>query len=761
MTRMNNKGDDCYFYYYSKCTKGDACPFRHCEAAMGNETVCSLWQKNRCFRNVCKFRHMEIEKNRKEIPCYWENQPSGCQKFNCAFHHEKPRLIDGQFVAPDEGPVLRKENEETTSQADQVLSASTNMSNTTNPQLRGVIKVETQESVPSPTHPPVVINPVDDEDDEEDQFSEEGEDVSGVSPKKLLTSNRDESLDFGIKSLEEIRLGKALRASLNRADLDCFSSEKRHINKTGIEKKTIHSHSQGAVESTGGMSLDDTISLDISRKRKITDRLGKEFDEGGVRLKRSLAKRLGGFVDSTENVKSLRPVHERLGITTNIVAPKSPNGEPKPTDEIRIKTLEEIRQEKAAKSQNQSKDVIVKVLTKKKSTTTESVNKPFGPSVKTFSEVLHEKKKCQETKLISPQSKASTENVEGPKNTRVIKLTAQPSEVRVKTLEEIRKEKAIRMQENPQDTTIQDLPTSAAVNIRSQKVQDCKVDCIEDSTVTTEKRAFVQDVTVKSFEEIMREKRLRKQQEHAASAVGPEQAAQKTILPTEQDISQQTSSSISLLQPQEKSPEKQNKENSIKNSLKKCKSSTSVALPVQVPEMEAYCENMQPKMLSSKAAELRVRPKLNVKPSVIKPAKHEKPGQKRKAAGSAVAEVKPLYTPASYDEPTCKQVQLSVPSSSLEVEARVPQVSSTEQCPTKPFFVPQSPVMRISTQTGPRRASLSSARSSAPAGNSSAVDDLEDLLDEFTDDRIEDEIELDPAKGEDDLLLELSKMIDS
>lgn len=37
-----------------------------------------------------------------------------------------------------------------------------------NPQLRGVIKAETQENVPSPTHPPVVINPADDEDEDED-----------------------------------------------------------------------------------------------------------------------------------------------------------------------------------------------------------------------------------------------------------------------------------------------------------------------------------------------------------------------------------------------------------------------------------------------------------------------------------------------------------------------------------------------------------------------------------------------------------------
>lgn len=89
---MSDRGDDCYFYYYSTCSKvsvwvthssehaccvpfgakhwlwflftstwqGDSCPFRHCEAARGNEIVCNLWQEGCCFRSVCKFRHMEI-----------------------------------------------------------------------------------------------------------------------------------------------------------------------------------------------------------------------------------------------------------------------------------------------------------------------------------------------------------------------------------------------------------------------------------------------------------------------------------------------------------------------------------------------------------------------------------------------------------------------------------------------------------------------------------------------------------------------------
>lgn len=88
-----------------------------------------------------------------------------------------------------------------------------------NPQLRSV-KTETQEPVPSPTHPPVVINPADDDEDEDgelnltlenmyfcnevnvfdshhgclsDQFSEEGEEgKGGPAPRKLPKSGAEQ-----------------------------------------------------------------------------------------------------------------------------------------------------------------------------------------------------------------------------------------------------------------------------------------------------------------------------------------------------------------------------------------------------------------------------------------------------------------------------------------------------------------------------------------------------------------------------------------
>ncbi|XP_040503694.1 zinc finger CCCH domain-containing protein 11A-like isoform X1 [Gallus gallus] len=86
----------------SFCVQGDSCPFRHCAAALGGERVCRLWMAGCCFSSNCKFRHMRIDKRRSEIPCYWENQPGGCQKAHCAFLHLKERGGNGLAVPPSQ-----------------------------------------------------------------------------------------------------------------------------------------------------------------------------------------------------------------------------------------------------------------------------------------------------------------------------------------------------------------------------------------------------------------------------------------------------------------------------------------------------------------------------------------------------------------------------------------------------------------------------------------------------------------------------------
>ncbi|XP_076665225.1 uncharacterized protein LOC143367369 isoform X2 [Andrena cerasifolii] len=96
----SHKNTDCYFFYYSTCKKGDNCPFRHEPSALGCETMCVYWVQDKCFDEHCNFRHMELKKNRKSIPCYWETQPGGCRKPHCPFMHKNARTITNDPINP-------------------------------------------------------------------------------------------------------------------------------------------------------------------------------------------------------------------------------------------------------------------------------------------------------------------------------------------------------------------------------------------------------------------------------------------------------------------------------------------------------------------------------------------------------------------------------------------------------------------------------------------------------------------------------------
>ncbi|KAB7501409.1 Poly [ADP-ribose] polymerase 12, partial [Armadillidium nasatum] len=67
--------------------KGSSCPYRHEPAALRKETVCTFWLKGRCSTPHCTFRHMYLSKDRSKIPCFYESQPSGCEKRHCPFMH--------------------------------------------------------------------------------------------------------------------------------------------------------------------------------------------------------------------------------------------------------------------------------------------------------------------------------------------------------------------------------------------------------------------------------------------------------------------------------------------------------------------------------------------------------------------------------------------------------------------------------------------------------------------------------------------------
>ncbi|XP_071164334.1 uncharacterized protein [Mytilus edulis] len=91
---MSAYGNDCQLFYdtSSGCEKGDRCPFRHSEPARSSFVTCNFWQKGRCTKSNCKFRHSVVkqqQKNRQLIPCWHETQPSGCTRPGCPFKHSK------------------------------------------------------------------------------------------------------------------------------------------------------------------------------------------------------------------------------------------------------------------------------------------------------------------------------------------------------------------------------------------------------------------------------------------------------------------------------------------------------------------------------------------------------------------------------------------------------------------------------------------------------------------------------------------------
>ncbi|XP_030584792.1 zinc finger CCCH domain-containing protein 11A isoform X2 [Archocentrus centrarchus] len=877
---MTSHGNDCYFFYYSTCTKGDSCPFRHCEAAMGNETICSLWQEGRCFRTVCKFRHMEITKNRKEIACYWEKQPAGCQKPHCAFYHEKPRYVEGVLVLPDKS--VKKENEQ--QHEEPVLPAAALLPTTVNPQLRSVIKTETQEPVPSPTHPPVVINPADDDEDEDDQFSEEGEEgKGGPSPRKLPKS--DDSLNFGVSTLEEIRLRKALKASMKRAGYPIQTAEP----STNGEKENIHTFFRPALFD----SRDEPGRARVS----VTERLGRKINNTDLRsaedvpVKRSLAERLGRVMDmdraSIPPQKALKPAKERLGLLCGPVAAtqsaESSVVSQKVPEQIHIKTLEEIKQEKAVMSQPESQKN-TKGSTGKASSGIKraiSVKDASIGNVKTFSEILRDKKKRQEEE---PKVNRTWENAPGKSKEEsdvdgVGPEVTNVGEVRVKTLEEIRREKAARIQ------------AKQAVEAEKQKSSDTEENTTKkprlllikkpapQSSIATEKSAEVtkkpqetpvvvpqtsNSIKVKTFEEIMREKQIRKQEMEEQAKAGAAEAEHpqsqnaggtlKRKVPAKSSLTSPCSSSspssttpaadytqrvpvrklVPLrsmaasplnsvatpetiaasvtvpsvpVKPRSSAQQTRTKSHCSARMVpdKKTQISTALspvtqALVVATSTADETLDNDQQKSPEN-TADTKVRPKLNVKPSVMKPAVQVKPGQRRRGAEqSAVAAVKPLNSPsAAKEEPQQEtphrdtpvfpsisvdgQLSSAVPCSLItQLGSGSSSSPSSEELQTVPVFkqslgqesnpaisgaaareswmVPQSLVLKTPSQPKSRRTSTAASRVASTSGApTSTMDDFEELINEFTDDHLDDDV--DPGIGEDDLLQELSEMIDS
>ncbi|XP_059672668.1 uncharacterized protein C12orf50 homolog [Gavia stellata] len=100
----------------------------------------------------------------RNISCFWETQPSGCARINCAFHHSKPRNINGLFLPPSNNVPLQEGVQE----------------GILHPTLRRE-SLRKRENILPPIHPPLIINVNSEEDEEDDE-----EEMDTKDPSKFL-----------------------------------------------------------------------------------------------------------------------------------------------------------------------------------------------------------------------------------------------------------------------------------------------------------------------------------------------------------------------------------------------------------------------------------------------------------------------------------------------------------------------------------------------------------------------------------------------
>uniref|UniRef100_A0A2R9BSR5 Zinc finger CCCH-type containing 11A n=1 Tax=Pan paniscus TaxID=9597 RepID=A0A2R9BSR5_PANPA len=806
---MPNQGEDLF----SICLQGDSCAFRHCEAALGNETVCTLWQEGRCFRQVCRFRHMEIDKKRSEIPCYWENQPTGCQKLNCAFHHNRGRYVDGLFLPPSKTvlPTVPESPEEEV-KASQLSVQQNKLSVQSNPspQLRSVMKVESSENVPSPTHPPVVINAADDDEDDDDQFSEEGDEtktptlqptpevhnglrVTSVR-KPAVNIKQGECLNFGIKTLEEIKSKKMKE-----------KSKKQGEGSSGVSSLLLHPEPVPGPEKENVRTVVRTVTLSTKQgeeplvRLSLTERLGKrKFSAGGDSdppLKRSLAQRLGKKVEAPETNIDKTPkkaqvsksLKERLGMSAD---PDNEDATDKvnKVGEIHVKTLEEILLERASQKRG---ELQTKLKTEGPSKTDDSTSGARSSStirIKTFSEVLAEKKHRQQ-EAERQKSKKDTTCIKLKIDSEIKKTVVLPpivasrgqseepagktksmQEVHIKTLEEIKLEKALRVQQSSESSTSSPsqheatpgarrlLRITKRTGMKEEKNLQEGNEVDSQSSIRTEAKEASGETTGVDITKIqvkrcetMREKHMQKQQEREKSVLTPlrgdvascnTQVAEKPVLTAVPGITRHLTKRL----PTKSSQKVEVETSGIGDSL------LNVKCAAQTLEKRG-----------------KAKPKVNVKPSVVKVVSSPKLAPKRKAVemhAAVIAAVKPLSSSSVLQEPPAKKAAVAVvPLVSEDKSVTVPEAENPRDSlvlpPTQSSSDSSPPEVSgpSSSQMSMKTRRLSSASTGKPP--LSVEDDFEKLIWEISGGKLEAEIDLDPGKDEDDLLLELSEMIDS
>lgn len=348
-------------------------------------------------------------------------------------------------------------------------------------------------------------------------------------------------------------------------------------------------------------------------------------------------------------------------------------------------------------------------------------------------------------------------------------------EVHIKTLEEIKLEKALRVQQSSESSTSPQPQPEATLGARrpfritkksgtkeEKKLQGESEVAFHSSATRTEAKEASNETTGVGITKIqvkrsetMREKHIQKQPERGTSQKEKSvltslwgdvdsyntQIAEKPVLTTVPGITRNLTKRLPTKSSQKAEVEPSGIGDSILN-------------------VKCAAQNLEKRG--------KAKPKVNVKPSVVKVVSSPKLAPKRKAVEihpAVIAAVKPLSSSVLQDSPATKAAVAVVPLLSEDKSVTVPETERPRDSlvlpPAQSSSDPSPPELSgpSSSQMAAKTRRLSSASTGKPP--LSVEDDFEKLIWEISGGKLEAEIDLDPGKDEDDLLLELSEMIDS
>ncbi|XP_054669090.1 uncharacterized protein C12orf50 homolog [Grus americana] len=236
------------------------------------------------------------------ISCFWETQPPGCLRISCAFHHSKPRSINGLFLPPSNNAPLQQGVQEGIPHP-----------------AHGQESLRNQKNILRPIHPPLTIH-LNDEDDDEDDDEEEENGAPDWVPQTAADLEEERAIKeicyqsgeyYGIQYPQEHQSTKTVSSPRENELLPWEATERDLQAGDGDTIPTTFKNAKGEGESSGTTVPAETIPR--------TDR--GSFENGDAPLQQGVQEGIPHPAHGQESLRNqkniLRPIHPPLTIHLN------------------------------------------------------------------------------------------------------------------------------------------------------------------------------------------------------------------------------------------------------------------------------------------------------------------------------------------------------------------------------------------------------------------------------------------------------------